>query len=179
MAFTTSITSKGGAKMKAVLAKAEQNRRKKIKVGFFASAKYEAQANPFVVARNVGHVRGLHGPVRPANMGEAQFVAHIAAIQEFGAPKAGIPERPFFRQSIAIMEDELPDVVKRFIDPTTMELDNRGANLVGAYAADVIQQRIVDLKDPPNSPITIALKGSSNPLIDQGHMRQSVTWEVV
>ena len=69
-------------------------------------------------------------------------------------------------------------MVKKFIDPTTMELDNRGANLVGAYAADVIQQRIVDLKEPPNSPITIALKGSSNPLVDTGHMRQSVTWEV-
>ena len=64
------------------------------------------------------------------------------------------------------------------VDPQTMEVGRREGNLIGAYAADVIQQRIVDLKDPPNSPITILLKGSSNPLIDQGHMRQSVTWEV-
>ena len=151
MAFTTTVSSRGGAKMKAVLAKAEQNRRKKIKVGFFSTAKYD----------------------------DGTPVANVAAIQEFGAPAVNIPERPFFRQSIAIMEKELPSVVAKVIDPTTMELDNRGADDVGAYAADVIQQRIVDLKDPPNSPVTILLKGSSNPLMDEGHMRDSVTWEVV
>ena len=150
MAFTTTVSSRGGEKLQATLAKAEQSRRKSVKVGFFSTAKYQ----------------------------DGTLVAGVAAGNEFGIQEQGIPERPFFRQSIAIMNDELPDVVKRFIDPTAMELDNRGANIVGAYAADVIQQRIVDLKEPPNSPITIALKGSSNPLVDTGHMRQSVTWEV-
>jgi hypothetical protein len=31
---------------------------------------------------------------------------------------------------------------------------------------------------PPNSPVTIALKGSSKPLIDTGEMRGAVTWKV-
>ena len=150
MAFTTQVSSRGGEKLKATLAKAEQNRRKQVKVGFFASAKYD----------------------------DGTLAANVAAIQEFGAPAVGIPERPFFRQSIAIMERELPGVLARIVDPATMEVGDREGNLLGAYAADVIQQRIVDLKDPPNSPVTILLKGSSNPLIDTGHMRQSVTWVV-
>ena len=70
MAFTTTVSSTGGAKMKAVLAKAEQSRRKQIKVGFFSSAKYEGRTNPFVVARRIEQLGDAHGPVRPANVGE-------------------------------------------------------------------------------------------------------------
>ena len=137
MAFQTSVSSRGGEKLKATLAKAEQARNKRVKVGFFSTAKYQ----------------------------DGTPVANVAAIQEFGAPEAGIPERPFFRQSIAIMEGELPSVLARIVDPKTMEVGDREGNLLGAYAADVIQQRIVDLEEPPNSPRTIALKGSSNPLV--------------
>jgi hypothetical protein len=31
---------------------------------------------------------------------------------------------------------------------------------------------------PPNSPVTVALKGSSKPLIDSGEMRGAVTYKV-
>ena len=164
--------------MKAVMAKAEQNRRKQVKVGFFSTAKYEGRSNPFVQARNEGQVIGLHGPARPANVGEGVPVAAVAAILEFGAPNASIPERPFFRQSVAIMENGLPHFLSGIIDPATMEVGDREANEVGAWAADIIQDRIVELTDPPNSELTIEIKGSSNPLIDTGHMRQSVTWVV-
>ena len=76
------------------------------------------------------------------------------------------------------MNDDLPAFLATLVDPKTMEVGNREANEVGAWAADILQQRIVDLKEPPNSPATIALKGSDNPLVDTGHMRQAVTWEV-
>ena len=178
MAFTTTVSSRGGEKLKATLAKAEQNRRKQVKVGFFASAKYEKRANPFVQARNEGQVIGLHGPARPANVGEGAQVANVAAILEFGAPKASIPERPFFRQAIAIMEKELPDFLAGIIDPKTMEVGNLEADFVGDWARDIIQQRIKNLRTPPNSQLTIELKGSDNPLIDEGFMLNAVTWVV-
>ena len=41
MAFSTSVSTKGGNKLKAVLAKAEQARKSKIKVGIFSTAKYD------------------------------------------------------------------------------------------------------------------------------------------
>jgi hypothetical protein len=31
---------------------------------------------------------------------------------------------------------------------------------------------------PPNSPVTVALKGSSKPLIDSGELRGAVTYKV-
>lgn len=49
---------------------------------------------------------------------------------------------------------------------------------LGALAQGDVQESITSLQSPPNSPATIALKGSSNPLIDTGEMRQSVTWDV-
>lgn len=49
---------------------------------------------------------------------------------------------------------------------------------LGVLAQGDIQDEITNLKTPPNSPTTIRLKGSSNPLIDTGEMRRAVTWEV-
>ena len=72
-----------------------------------------------------------------------------------GAPAVGIPERPFFRQSIAIMEDELPDFLAGIVDPKTMEVGQQEGDFVGDWARDIIQQRIKNLRTPPNSPITI------------------------
>ena len=43
---------------------------------------------------------------------------------------------------------------------------------------NTIQKEITNLKEPPNSPATIAKKSSSNPLIDTGKMRQSVKWKI-
>lgn len=49
---------------------------------------------------------------------------------------------------------------------------------LGALGQGDVQQEITDLRSPPNAPVTIRLKGSSNPLIDTGEMRSKVTWKV-
>lgn len=51
-------------------------------------------------------------------------------------------------------------------------------NKLGILAQGDVQQEITDLRSPPNSPTTIRIKGSSNPLIDTGEMRSKVTWKV-
>ena len=56
--------------------------------------------------------------------------------------------------------------------------ENQGLERIGAVVAGAIQQSIRDLRDPPNAPATIERKGSSNPLIDTGFMRLSVSWRV-
>ena len=48
---------------------------------------------------------------------------------------------------------------------------------LGILAKGDIQQSIVDLRDPPNAASTIRAKGSSNPLIDTGEMKNSVDYE--
>jgi hypothetical protein len=49
---------------------------------------------------------------------------------------------------------------------------------LGIFGADLIKAQIGASMGPPNSAMTVALKGSSGTLIDSGRMRQSVTHEV-
>jgi hypothetical protein len=49
---------------------------------------------------------------------------------------------------------------------------------LGIFGADLIKTQIGGNMGPPNSPMTVRLKGSSSTLIDSGRMRQSVTHEV-
>ena len=102
-----------------------------------------------------------------------------AVWQEFGTSR-GIPERPFMRGSVSRNKDKY----KRQMKAAAKAITNGGLtmeqamNQLGAAAAADIQAEIVALDSPPNAPSTIARKGSSNPLIDTGAMRQSVTWKV-
>jgi hypothetical protein len=49
---------------------------------------------------------------------------------------------------------------------------------LGILAQGDIQGAITSLTSPPNSPVTIEIKGSSKPLIDSGEMRAAVTFKV-
>lgn len=104
-------------------------------------------------------------------------VATVAAENEFG--KKGVPARPFFRLSIEEMADSMTDVVKTQIDVQKGEVNPQLPDHLGLWASAIIAETITTLTSPPNSPITIARKKSSNPLIDTGKMRNSVTWKVL
>lgn len=96
----------------------------------------------------------------------------------FGGP---IPERPFMRNSFRNNQAKYIDAMKAGASKLIM---GQGGTLrgvlakLGVLAQGDIQAEITSLTSPPNSPVTIAIKGSSNPLIDTGEMRQSVTWVV-
>ncbi len=49
---------------------------------------------------------------------------------------------------------------------------------VGLTVVGLIKKEMVDLRDPPNSQLTIKWKGSENPLIDHGHLLRSNVHEV-
>ena len=98
---------------------------------------------------------------------------------EFGTSR-GIPERPFFRSAMAdnrpayrsLMRSEAKKIMRAETDM------RRTLSRLGLVAQGHVQQSIVELDIPPNSPATIKAKGSSNPLVDTGEMRQSVTFQV-
>lgn len=110
---------------------------------------------------------------------EATPVAEVAATHEFGSPVERIPERPFFRQAVRKLERTIPAFLAQRAAQSGFNLTRRDAELVGQLAVAEVQQSIIDLRDPPNSPQTIERKGSSNPLIDTGVMVGSVGHEVV
>ena len=105
-------------------------------------------------------------------------VAGIGFAHEFGT--STIPERSFMRSTIKEKKKEIVDLQKKLLKKVQSgEMDiNKALGLVGAFAAGLISQKIVSIKSPPNSAATIKKKGSSNPLVDTGQLKNSITWEV-
>ena len=102
------------------------------------------------------------------------YVAEVARDNEFGTLK--IPPRPFFRNAI---DENTPKWVD-FLGRDLVNTNDAGIsyNRLGEIARGDIVESITKLNTPPNSPKTIALKGSSNPLIDTGFLRANVTFKV-
>lgn len=123
----------------------------------------------------------------------------IAAANEFGAkiPKRQarfedlddenpegwviIPERSYLRAWFDENVDALQATMERLIGQVVEgKISGRAAlETIGGYVVTHVQAYMVDLKTPPNAPSTIARKGSSNPLIDTGQLKDAITWRVV
>lgn len=119
----------------------------------------------------------------PAGMAQAYPdgtpVASVAAWNVYGVPQNNIPARDFMglaRQDIVTHQKEIVQKING--RQLTEEGTEKILTALGMLAQKDIQKAIVDLDTPPNDPKTIKRKGSSNPLIDTGHMLQSVTFVV-
>lgn len=91
-----------------------------------------------------------------------------------------IPARPFLFNAIRRNRRKYLDAMKTsgakiLRGETTLEAV---LNKLGVLAQGDVQAEIDNTVTPPNSPTTIAMKGSSHPLIDTGEMKRSVTWKV-
>ncbi|PZL78246.1 hypothetical protein CI088_00305 [Enterococcus plantarum] len=97
------------------------------------------------------------------------------------AEQVVIPERSFIRSTFDQQEKSWSEYVVKLLGQlingriTAKELFEK----LGIRIQKDIQKTMRELSDPPNSPITTQNKGSSNPLIDTGRLRQSVTYKVV
>jgi hypothetical protein len=131
------------------------------------------------IAERVSQPWGLRvGFLENATYPDGKPVAMIAMIQEFGAPRAGIPPRPFFRNMIAAKQGEWPAAVGDLI--VDNDYDVRAAlDQAGFAIAGQLRQSIRDLWEPPLAASTVARKGFDKPLVDTGHMLNSVDHEVV
>lgn len=104
----------------------------------------------------------------------------VAALHEFGAPDAGIPQRSFIRAGV---DKNLP-VIRQTQHALAVQVMRGQATLpvaldrLGAKVAALLQNRIARGIDPPNAASTIARKGSSKPLVDTGQLKASITWKV-
>ena len=118
-------------------------------------------------------------------------LVEIAIWNEFGTerkvpnPDGGetktvrIPERPFIRSTNEEKRREWQETLKRvnrLVLAGTITVD-RAVGILGAQMQADIQQKIVDLRTPANADSTIKRKGSDNPLIDEGHLKDSIKWD--
>mgnify|MGYP000107747074 CR=1 FL=1 len=110
------------------------------------------------------------------NYEDGTSVAYVAAIQEFGAPAARIPARPFMQPTVREKKDYWTKVIEKQIP--SVVLGKKTAfdvlDLVGIVAAADIQTKISSIYSPPNAPATLARKNGTKPLVDTGLMLASV-----
>lgn len=106
-------------------------------------------------------------------------VLDIAIWNEFGTRK--MPERSFIRASYDSNRSDyeskgeklLEQVIGMTVSPSVLY------DTLGLYMVGQTQKYLTNLSSPPNDPFTIKMKGSSNPLIDSGQMRDSIEYEVI
>lgn len=109
----------------------------------------------------------------------SSFIISKAIWNHFGTSR-GIPERPFLRNAIrgnaskyqTAMKVSAPKILRGETDTRTV------LSKLGLLAQGDIQTEITNLRTPPNAPSTIRAKGSSNPLIETGEMRQATTYAI-
>lgn len=121
-------------------------------------------------------------------------VVEVAADHEFGSdmPRtykssrgntvfvSGVPERSFLRSTAkenrSKWKADAVAAIKRVVAGKSNS--DRATAQLGSIMSSAIKAKIVEISDPPNSPQVIAEKGSSNPLIDTGHLLESITYDV-
>lgn len=125
-----------------------------------------------------GRIKSMHG--KAVEIGLDGENATKGTHNEFGAPKAKVPERSFMRSSHDENEDTYAEILaegaRRVIDGTA-PVEN-GLHRAGIHAQADQKRKIVSLREPANADSTIARKGSSNPLIDDADMLGAVKYEL-
>lgn len=124
---------------------------------------------------NVTHTQVKDGRTKQAG----EYMAQIAAENEFGTNE--IPARPFMSTAFAENNRRLVRAIQteygKILNGTSTI--QRSLQLIGLFGVSIVQKKIQEIRTPPNSPRTIAIKKSSKPLIDFGQMVQSVQFSVV
>jgi phage gpG-like protein len=115
-------------------------------------------------------------------------VAYVGAVHEFGTDKAGrskdvvIPERSFIKMPLEEKADEIEKFVAKNIKKHLEEGNIEAIFEDIGVACDAKIQEAFETqgfgKWPANADSTIAQKGSSAPLIDDGTLRKSISWNV-
>ena len=119
-----------------------------------------------------------HSSVSADDLEDGTTIAHVAAWNEFGTEH--IPERPFMRQSVDKHGDTLLKAAEQFMGQLAqgkLSADDV-MRKVGALQVGFIQHEIDTGNFAELADATKKRKDSTKPLIDTGHMRQSVHYVV-
>lgn len=100
-----------------------------------------------------------------------------AAINEYGTSK--IPQRPFMRTAVSRHGKSWGEKSAKAVQSVMKGMPiSQATELVGMQMKADISSTLTNGPWIPNSPVTIAKKGSSRPLIDTGELRASITYRV-
>lgn len=97
------------------------------------------------------------GFLEGATYSDGTSVPMVAAIQEYGAPKAGIPPRPYFRTMIAKESGNWGNAIERGLKATGFDSE-KTLTVMGDHIKGQLQQSIKDVQSPALSPVTLLLR---------------------
>jgi hypothetical protein len=161
------------------------------------------------LAKKVGKAATLRvGFLENATYPDGKPVAMVAAIQEFGAPAAKIPSRPFFRNMVAAKSPNWGESLGNVLKGTDYDA-GKALAVMGESIKGQLVDSIVEINSPALSPTTLMLRKmrsedqglvvtgktvgeaarrvadgesyagvSTAVLIDSGHLQNSVDYEV-
>lgn len=130
-----------------------------------------------LAGQEVSVLVGVHGAT------DSELVV-IAASNEFGTTHSGtgpghnVPERSYLRSTVDDGAGEIADDLQAVVDQALAGGDlDQLLGLVGEKWVGRVKLTIRELDTPSNAPSTIRAKhGADNPLIDQGRLRNSISW---
>nr|DAK65050.1 MAG TPA: virion morphogenesis protein [Caudoviricetes sp.] len=126
-----------------------------------------------VQAKDKAARRGKGGSIRNTD----QPLAVIAAVHEFGL--GGMPQRSFLRSAYDENKPTIDAMVDNIANNAVQGMSvGTALNQLGNVVQGRVQRKIVDGPFKPNSLATIKRKRSSRPLIDTGHLRQSIRYVI-
>jgi hypothetical protein len=118
---------------------------------------------------------GIHEGAQAVDDG-SMTMAQLGATLHFGTNNGRIPARPWLDVGVASGNEKYANIIKRGFE-NDKSVDDI-LETVGVVAVGKVQSYMTDLRTPPNAPSTIKAKGSDNPLVDSGALRQSVTYAI-
>lgn len=103
-------------------------------------------------------------------------VATVAAAHEFGSPATGLPARPFMRSTVQNKSKDWTEAIGKTL--TDNLLNKNGGKVALETLSDLIvadlRASIDEMVEPSLKEATMARKGSSQPLVDTGLLRDSL-----
>lgn len=119
---------------------------------------------------NSPHYEGEKGKPGPS-------IIDVAIWNNFGF---GVPRRDFMTPATKLWQEYIEQQLELEQDNIVNgDMDIRMfLDLMGTAGAKIISDTIDELSEPPNSPITIKLKNSSNPLYDSGDLCKAPIHEI-
>lgn len=104
--------------------------------------------------------------------------AEIAAIHEFGAPRANIPERAHIRGTFDAKQGQWQAMASKLLKGVLADrfTPEQALGILGEQAVADMRAFVRAGVPPPLKAATIRAKGSSTPLIDTGRYLQSFAW---
>ncbi|MEX3614240.1 MAG: hypothetical protein VB141_10925 [Burkholderia gladioli] len=147
-----------------------------------ASLKFSGGAALEAKLREIANKAGDGSTVRVGFLEDATYpdgasVAYVAAVNEFGNPEHNQPPRAFFRNMIEEKKDGWGSALGKVAVANDYDIDKTLATM-GEGIKGQLQASIKQLTDPELAESTVARKGFDKPLVDTGHMMNSVDFEV-